>query len=588
MTVATRPRSPTPPTPRFENFRPMRYQTKEELDRFFGTTGAQRREQRLRVRESDGQVYFDWIEKDEWQHLLATGSLTSPSSPEAEAKMDRRRSSGMTCLTLASPLAEACVVGSSQARRASSARGVSPLSGRFERVQIGIEKGAEGEGEGEERRGRKRSNSVLAARSARVYDRVLLDSLDAGDGATWTGAAGFKRRQSAGFAYSPRTSFCSANDDTDRIRIARLPLSRRRLDQESLDQAFSPARSHKPPTLQIPDIIQGRTSLDLDDLDDDAASGTTCPADSTSLLHAPTFDGSTSGTRRGTFGSFLPPCLPPRHLTPPPSSAMEFLVSPTPTDLFAEQQRQPAILQQQPRLLRHATTFETPKSSGAPWGVRQRWHSAEAPLGSAAPPSGGGKKEERRPGVRNQAATWRGAAVAAEVEMNTKRRVSTSSDGSSASETCYTPLAPRVGAKRFDKTRMLHLVDPTAPSPVLSRSDTVPMREPVQLPTATATMRGSTSGGLRTGAEVYLGIDIPCASIHLHSDPEDNVEPALALSLSARELRRLKKKPLSLSTPHAPTDSAEAAERGRPSVAASATAAHVKGSSKWWSHILHA
>ena len=51
------------------------------------------------------------------------------------------------------------------------------------------------------------------------------------------------------------------------------------------------------------------------------------------------------------------------------------------------------------------------------------------------------------------------------------------------------------------------------------------------------------NAGLGTGPSVYLGIDIPCASIHLHSDPEGNIEPALALTLTNRELRRkLKKK----------------------------------------------
>lgn len=104
------------------------------------------------------------------------------------------------------------------------------------------------------------------------------------------------------------------------------------------------------------------------------------------------------------------------------------------------------------------------------------------------------------------------------------------------------------------------------------------------------------NAGLGTGPSVYLGIDIPCASIHLHSDPEDNIEPALALTLTNRELRRKLKKKSSTSA-----NTGEEA-KGRSSimlsrvetdggasggVGAREAGAFAKGSSRWWSSILH-
>ncbi|CDW98575.1 hypothetical protein [Sporisorium scitamineum] len=245
MSVATHQPSPPSPhplppsTPRFQNFRPLRYQTTEELDRFFGTTLAQRREQRLRVRDSNGQIYFDWIEKDEWQHLLATGSLTSPSSPSGEAEAGGRRSSGWTCMTLESPLCEAAWSG----RRASS----------------------------------------VGEASRRVDDCVALNN-NAED--SWIKT----RRQSDEYPYSPR-SFCAVSND-DRIRISRLPL--RKLDQQSLDQAFG-STTRKPSTLHIPDIIQ---SVELDDETTHDSSWTASPMvtlDSTSARRA------SGGAKDATF-----------------------------------------------------------------------------------------------------------------------------------------------------------------------------------------------------------------------------------------------------------------------------------------------
>lgn len=600
MTVATRPQStpPSPPPlpafPQFQNFRPLRYQTTEALDRFFGTTPSQRREQRLRVRESDGQVYFDWIEKDEWQHLLATGSLTSPSSPDVE---QRRRSSGMTCLTLASPLGEASAVG-----RRASVGGESPLSAKFE---------------GEERRGRK-----CTARQGRVDDRVPLSNLSVDD-ESWINAAQFKAQSDDG--YSP----CEG----DSIRIARLPLSRRKLDPHTLDQAFgtpstATTRTHKPATLVIPTNHQDSIELDASPTD---SSFPNSPATTT-------FDSAVSGARRGTFGALLPPApLPARAVvgqrarrssdtrvaTPPASAAMEFLASPTPTSTFGSQPAGTAAR------LRHAASFDTKTDSfpfdsdcSAQWGQRQRWRSAEAA------PTRPTHEGPRLRSVRSVASLHESgttcAAVAVEREKG--RRTSTSSDGSSASETCYTPLAPRVGAKRFDKTRLLHL-DPTpsaAGSPVMRSVDLVrPMRDPlatkISINTTPATSAADTAATphssvaetqtarpstttslLRTGPEVYIGLDIPCASIHLHSDPEDNVEPALALTLSASKLRKLKKSKSAAAATE--VDGGQSVGHLRSASAAShstATAAggggqrlqqqggYAKGSSRWWSHILH-
>ncbi|CBQ70134.1 conserved hypothetical protein [Sporisorium reilianum SRZ2] len=575
MSVATRqrPSSPTPPSPAydFHHFRPIRYQTKEDIDRFFGTTSAQRREQRLRVREADGHVYFDWIEKDEWQHLLATGTLTSPSSPDDA----RRRSSGMTCLTLGSPLGEASWAG----RRASSAGGVSPLSGTFERVRI----------EDDERRGRKRTSSALAGRKTVVDDGVPL-------GADWMSAPAFKRRQSDALAHSPRSSFCAPDE---RIRIARLPL--RKLDAHTLDQAFS---ARKPATLHIPDILHA-TQLDTSPSPTESSYATS-PA-----LLAPTFD-SAPAARRGTFGSMLPlqqQAVEMRRVsdaTPPPS-AMEFLASPAPGGAFGVQPARAGRL-------RHAASFDTPSAfaldthASSQWAQRQRWHSAESPAAVA--------HERQLRSVRSVTSlrdTPRSAVVGekgGEADLERRRRISTSSD-SSASEGCYTPLAPRVGAKKFDRTRMLHLAD--AGSATKPSVELLPMRDPVSLTTTTTTTTTAaaadivtlaavvptqvaprTGTHLRTGPEVYLGIDIPCASIHLHSDPEDNVEPALALSMSASKLRKLKKAQSASADDDDAAGPAGHLRRAASSVSHSSAVqrqpgqgqGYAKGSSRWWSHIL--
>ena len=678
MSVATRPRSmtahssshPAPiptssststatistnqsPHPRFNNFRPARYQTKEELDRFFGTTTVQKREQLLRVREADGQVYFDWIEKDEWQHLLATGSLTSPNSP---AEAARRRSSAATFLTLNSPLCPA-----SPARRASLASpgtsgSLSPLTGRFGEVRIGGE--STDTEEGTQRRGRKRSNSALVGRNGWVDDQL---PLSAGEEPSWVTAPGFKRRQSDGLVFHSQHSSVNEHDDeqekgnthidTARIRISRLPLGHRKLDQETLDQAFgvhnplldlSPnattlhpfARSHKPPTLHIPTNAQSSVEID------DAASPTcSSPRSPNTDIGGSTFDG-TSGARRGTFGSLLPPLQPVivqvlsvasrrvRHqsdsaTTPPSSAAMEYLNSPA-----------PSVSCKPSRALRHAASFDTPRQATfvhhddttsdahiptQPWAQRQRWHSAG--------------DEQKIRAVRS-VASLRSASNAAFHDFSPPvphasaigrgRKVSNSSEGSSASEACFTPLAPRTGAKKFDRTRVLHLnslpsacASPSSsPASTISRLPPVdhvaPMRDPIiahqprrslhlavdahqHTASRTSPKMGSNSG-LRTGPEVYDGVDIPCASIYLYSDPEDNVEPALALTLSASKLKKLKKKSHSTSGANASSSAAHAeapAHHARCASASSASiagvagdAGHAKGSSRWWSHIL--
>nr|CDI56157.1 hypothetical protein BN887_01886 [Melanopsichium pennsylvanicum 4] len=623
MSVATRPRSMTAhcnsstlvtppfssskqPAPKFNNFRPVRYQTKEELDRFFGTTAVQKREQRLRVRESDGQVYFDWIEKDEWQHLLATGSLTSPNSP---GDAERRRSSAATFLTLNSPLRP-----SSPARRASLATpgtsgSMSLLVGKLGDVGLGGGVGKDVEG-GMERRGRKRSNSALAGRNGKVDEQVPLRK---GEEKNWMSVPGFKRRQSDGLVFSPRRSHCASrdgveqpiiHDDSDKIRISRLPLSHRKVDQETLDQAFgmnnplldlSPSatllqpRVHKPPTLHIPTQSQ-KGLIEVDD-----ATSPTCSSPRSPLPSGNTFDSFSNGTRRGTFGALFPaeqqlsiPVVssPNRRAryqsdsatTPPSSAAMEFLQSPIPT----------AASSQPLRTLRHALSFDTPRRASFgdnsppipsnPWTQRQRWRSAEDSSCNSAPP-----RPERNPRAVRSVASLRetsnevsrnprAPSMHASVTMDRARKMSGSSGDSCASEACWTPLAPRTGAKKFDRTRMQHLNSLSHPSPTSTISSlphvekVSPMRDPfatinsarpcIQHITAGSskdeTVKGSAKQpksikmrmgtGLRTGPEVYQGVDIPCASIHLHSDPEDNFEPALALTMSSSKLKKFKKK----------------------------------------------
>ena len=566
MSVATRPpRSSTPPLPttHFNNFRPIRYQTKEELDRFFGTTSTQKREQRLRVRESDGQVYFDWIEKDEWQHLLATGSLTSPSSPAGE----RRRSSAMTFLTLNSPL------GPASPRRASSADPLSPLAARFGEVEMA---------ESEERRGRKRSNSVLAKTRGRVC------SIGAGETYTF-------------HSHSPRSSM-----GEDAIRISRLPLSRRKLDPVTMDQAFG-ARPQKPAALHIPTTSTGI------EIQDDLVLSPSLSSVPASPMTLATFDNANS--RRGTFGSLSHHNQQQQQqqrrtaqvadistidrlrlrwlgdvggVATPPSSAMEFVTTPTPEGGFGTQPRQAV------KVLRHAASFDVPSSARADvvasdggWGQRQRWHSEEGTVGSKV----GQVKDVQSVASLRETLTLNGTSSTTHTRavqaQQRRRKLSSSSDGSSASETCYTPLAPRLGAKKYDKTRRQLLYDlPTVP-PTNAVAST-PTSHPMATAPSTPANADETRAGLRTGPEVYMGIDIPCASIHLHSDPEDNVEPALALSLSARELRRRKKKE------SAAAGGVELDGQVRRSFAVSRTEAlaaagkeYAKGSSRWWNHILH-
>lgn len=612
--VATRPRSMTssPSTPttsstRFSNFRPARYQTKEELDRFFGTTSAQKREQRLRVRETDGHVYFDWIEKDEWQHLLATGSLTSPNSPA-----ERRRSSAATCMTLGSPLSPATPRRSSLA--SPSAPGMSPLAREF---------GDVGLGEARERRGRKRSSSnlVAASRGMMVDDEVAL------------GGSGFssKRRQSdgivrRGYAEEDREEGSDEEEEEERIRINRLPLSRRKLDQETLDQAFGRAnnplldlspnatllhptatasRHHKPSALSIPPV----STHNLIEVETDCASPLA-------------FD--SSSARRGTFGSIFPPApqeqqvtaqvltLKPRHMrhqsdlgTPPSSAAMEFLATPTTSSSKSSSQVS--------HTRRHAVSFDTPRQAAfsppqpvpsqpqSGWGQRQRWHSAGDSQAAASHPSEPKLRAARSvASLRERPPSATGGKVFERV-----RKISTSSNGSSCGSSdlnpCFTPLAPRTGAKKFDRTRLQHLnsLPSTSPSstPSAVNISLPPMKDPIA-PTTTQQAqpqsppkaKAAMGTGLRTGPEVYDGVDIPCASIHLHSDPEDNFEPAVALNLTAKELKKMKKSKFGCIGGSAGGQGLARCETVTSSSAASVAgdaAQHAKGSSRWWSHILH-
>ncbi|SPO29872.1 uncharacterized protein UTRI_06144_B [Ustilago trichophora] len=652
--------------PRFNNFRPARYQTKEELDRFFGTTSVQKREQRLRVRESDGQVYFDWIEKDEWQHLLATGSLTSPNSPADQvAAMDRRRSSVATFMTLSSPLRP-----SSPMRRASLASGISPLVGRFGEVEIGSA-GSSTDGEDvKERRGRKRSNSALVARSEQ-WDDQLPQNGGGGEFRDWIQSPGFKRRQSDGVVSNPRDSYYygeeedqDAHSDNVRIRISRLPLGHRKLDQDSLDQAFgthnplfdlSPnatiptCNNHKPATLHIPTVKAHQGLIEIDN-----APSPTCSSypgsPNTIVGGGSTFDAA-SGVRRGTFGDLLPPSQPAptgvqvaamtsRRIrvqsdtatTPPSSAAMEILVSPTPSSTS-----------QNSRTLRHTASFETPRQpsfsqqndtavpspSTVPcnaWAQRQRWHSAEASTTTTTPSSNPPVRPERKiRAVRSVASLHEATDTAAfrnlppplpAVSIERTRKISNSSEGSSASD-CFTPLAPRTGAKKFDRTRIQHLqslppATSTSPASTIATLPPLenprPMRDPVVVtappPQPSVHLPPSEhvaecvkpkvliAGGLRTGPEVYEGVDIPCASIYLYSDPEDNFEPALALSMSASKLKKLKKKSNSTNVSSNTLEAATTAGHARSASASSTTVGmdvqqHAKGSSRWWSHILH-
>lgn len=637
------------------HFRPVRYQTKEELDRFFGTTSQQKREQRLRVRESDGQVYFDWIEKDEWQHLLASGStLTSPSAGMGGEAMYRRRSSAGTALTLNSPL-----IPGSPARRGSLAEGqgnegMSPLAGYFDDVQIV-------EGGEAERRGRKRSSSILAGRKRGVETIDDEMPLSAGGTRDWVSAPGFKRRQSDGFAStSPLAQVyqrSESEENVDRIRISRLPLARRKMNQESLDAAFAvnnplldlspnatflagsttkqhnkPSALHLAPTSSV--AMQRSTMLELDAGESNYNSEaprspvTVCSGGADNTVD------STVGGRRGTFGSLFgqaaaqaAPIMRMRRAsdvgTPPPSSAamMEFLASPTATTSSQNSTS---------RTLRLAISFDTPPqaafttdasttaaaehsvSSGG-WGQRQRWHSERNQS----------QPEPKLRSIRSVASLRedpfeelsRPVSRSVTVTSQRRRKMSNSSEGSSNSsscEPCFTPLAPRTGAKKFDRTRQHHLdllsvAGLPSPTPSANTISLPPMRDPLsslsnatsavppQVPAKTvveaqeikepkSTKKVLATGGLRTGPEVYYGVDIPCASIHLHSDPEDNLEPALALSLSKGTIKKLKKK---AHTSNAAGGGDEGHARcGSVSSSNAASGEHAKGSSRWWNNIL--
>lgn len=590
---------------------------------------------------------------------------------------------------------------------AGTQRSMSPLTGYFGVVSIDAD-GAETE-ESNERRGRKRSNSALAAKNDKVDDQLPLNR--SGDN-NWIHSPGFKRRQSDGPISHPRQGYCadeegseevtvSHGDGKTRFRISRLPLGRRKLDQETLDQAFGVSnplldlttnaslsvRSRKPSSLHIPPYAQ--QSVELEDATSPSCSSPFSPV---TVAGGSTFDAA-SGERRGTFGSLLPPTAQPtpavqvlstpdrrlRHqsdttTTPPSSAVMEFLYSPASTSTSS----QPS------RTLRHAVSFETPRktsflaheesynatsshASGS-WSQRQRWYSAgdEQSSTKAAPPV---RPERKLRAVRSVASLRETvdpsfemvgpschvtAATAASAGART-RKTSNSSDGSSASETFFTPLAPRTGAKKFDRTRLQQIQslpsnadaagsDPAAAATsCLSPASTIAplpsqieMRDPIGIGIATTAARPSlqlaltnesvvteskkaepklakvapsssisinNNNGLRTGPEVYQGIEIPCASIYLYSDPEDNFEPAIALSMSASKLKKLKKK--SASTGASSSGNGTGGARGESATGharcASTSSAgavhntpqqqpqqqHAKGSSRWWSQILH-
>ncbi|GAC75365.1 hypothetical protein PANT_15c00035 [Moesziomyces antarcticus T-34] len=544
------------------HFRPVRYQTKEEIDRFFGTTTVQKREQRLRVREADGHVYFDWIEKDEWQHLLATGSLTSPSSADA-----RRRSSTATCLTLNSPLTPL-----SPARRNSAAPGsasLSPLVVTFNHVAIDSTDSMRN------RRRRKRSDSDVAMASNRV-DNFLPYTAHGERSFDWAPSPAFKRRQSD--SYDPlhtldapfnREAEAESQHDGNKIRIKRLPLEHRRLDQHTLDQAFAVhdplldlapdaslagSRAHKPPTLLLPDPFRAHAQLEHDDACS-TASSLPCSPNPSEYAYS-TFDVGSHEPRRGTFGALEPPPRTPVQLVAAPSRRMRHhsdTAATPPSSAAMEVLNSPAVASPKPqRTLRHAVSFDDaprlpplPVQEAGVWAQRQRWHSA---------------------GNESKLRAERSCASLRSQLLRRTRTLSESDDTA-----CFTPLAPRTGAKKFDPTRHMILSSLEHLSDATSSVAEAPRIESEAQPA-----KAKVGTGLRTGAHVYDGVDIPCASIHLHSDPEDNFAPAIALSLSAHKLRKLRKKH-STPPPDSPTHSRSAS-----------LASHPKGSSRWWNHILHA
>ncbi|CAO1616655.1 unnamed protein product [Sympodiomycopsis kandeliae] len=77
-----RPTSPISKT----NFRPVDFQTKVELDRFFGQTSAQKRELQLHTRDENGRWWFDEMERDECRGLLSPLSPNSQCSPAISSR----------------------------------------------------------------------------------------------------------------------------------------------------------------------------------------------------------------------------------------------------------------------------------------------------------------------------------------------------------------------------------------------------------------------------------------------------------------------------------------------------------------------
>ncbi|PWZ03467.1 hypothetical protein BCV70DRAFT_204235 [Testicularia cyperi] len=239
------------------NFRPVAYQTKEELDRFFGTTPSQKREQRLRVRESDGRIYYDTIEKEEWRELLAplTPRCGTPNNLTA-----RRRSSNMTAwsstggegspLSLASPSHNVMPDEEGGSRRGSYAWSMSPISSRFGSVTVNSSVAGqdtdlidmeETHDSMPRRARRKRSNSALARSANYVDEGPLRPAIGSSDPDGWQSMPAFKRRLSEQVTGSPDLIEDDATvSEQERIRISRLPLARRKLGSLDMDLAFSP------------------------------------------------------------------------------------------------------------------------------------------------------------------------------------------------------------------------------------------------------------------------------------------------------------------------------------------------------------
>ncbi len=103
----------------------------------------------------------------------------------------------------------------------------------------------------------------------------------------------------------------------------------------------------------------------------------------------------------------------------------------------------------------------------------------------------------------------------------------------------FNPLAPRTGAKRYDPTRTLHLNIPLPSSRrcCFSRLDrgscgcSANTRPPLTLPRTATRAHPSVQAPRLPGHRHRL------RSIHLHSDPEDNLDPGLT---SAQRKKLLK------------------------------------------------